>query len=61
MVRTDAKKNRGVEHEPVPPSEKESRSHHHVELVVARIIAKQHANAKQKSFHLIDWENESTD
>jgi len=48
-----------VEHERAPHSKRETRSHH-VEVVLARIFAKQHEYLKQKSLRHLDWDNVGT-
>lgn len=55
-----AKKTGVVEHERAPRSKNESRSHH-VEVVLARIFAKQRGYTKQKSLRHLDSENASVD
>jgi hypothetical protein len=60
MIQTDPKKDRGVEHERVSHSKSGSRSHH-VELVLARIFAKQREYTKQEAPRQLDWENVGTD
>jgi hypothetical protein len=59
MMQTGVKK--GVEHDFTPHSQTESRSHHHVELVIARILAKQNAYMKEGSFRHTDVENEDNE
>jgi hypothetical protein len=55
-MQTGAKKTAVVEHERAPHSKNESRSHH-VEVVLARIFAKQRGYTKQKSLRDLDLEN----
>jgi len=55
-MHTDAKRPGAVEHERAPHSKSGSRSHH-VEVVLARIFAKQRGYSKQKSFRSSDLEN----
>lgn len=59
-MQTGARKTEGVEHERVPHSKSRSRSHH-VEVVLARIVAKQQGYLKQKSLRHLDLENLGTD
>ena len=59
-MQTGVKNDEGVEHGPAPNSHKESRSQHHVELVIARILAKQRVDAKERRFRSIDWEHADT-
>ncbi len=56
----DAKKPGVVEHEHAPHSKSGGRSHH-VEVVLARIFAKQRGYSKQKPLRSIDLENAGTD
>jgi len=55
-MQTGAKKAGGVEHERVPHPKSRTRSHH-VEVVLARIFAKQHEYLRQKSLRHLDWDN----
>jgi len=57
---TGAKKPGVVEHERAPHSKSGSRSHH-VEVVLARIFAKQRRDSKKKSLRSIDLENAGAD
>ncbi len=59
-MNTGAKKSGLVEHERAPQSKSRSQSHH-VEVVLARIFAKQRGYAKQKSLRSLDFENAGTD
>lgn len=61
MTQTGAKKDRGVEQKPAPRSQSESRCHHHVELVLGRIFAKQHTFTKESLFRHVELENVDTD
>ncbi len=58
-MHTGAKKPGLVEHERAPHSKSRGRSHH-VEVVLARIFAKQRGHSK-KSLRNIDVENAGTD
>jgi hypothetical protein len=58
-MQTGVKKDGGVEHERAPHSKRSSRSHH-VEVVLARIFAKQLGYMKQKSLRHLDLEDGST-
>lgn len=55
-MHTGAKKTGVVEHERAPHSKSGNRSQH-VEVVLARIFAKQREYAKQRSLRSLDWEN----
>ena len=55
-----AKKPGVVEHGHAPHPKSESRSHH-VEIVLARIFAKQRGYSKQKPVRSVDLENAGTD
>jgi len=59
-MQTGAKKDGVVGHERVPHSKSGSRAHH-VELVLARILAKQRGYMKQKSLRHFDLENVGAD
>jgi hypothetical protein len=59
IMQTDAKKSGGVEHQHSSHS-KSSRSHQ-VEVVLARIFAKQRGYLKQKSLRHADMETMATD
>jgi hypothetical protein len=58
-MQTGARKAGGVEQERAPHSKSRSRSHH-VEVVLARIFAKQHGYPKQESLRHLDWEEGDT-
>lgn len=55
------KKEGSVEHEPGPLSGGESRTHHHVEVVISRILAKQQEYLKQRSSRHMDVEDAESD
>jgi hypothetical protein len=59
-MHTGAKKPGVVEHERAPHSKSGSRSHH-VEVVLARIFARQRGYSKQKSLRSLDVENAGAD
>ena len=59
-MHNDAKKSGVVGHERAPHSRSGRRSHH-VEVVLARIFAKQRGSSKQKSLRNLDWENAGAD
>lgn len=59
-MKSGATKAAGGEHERAIHSKSRSRSHH-VEVVLARIFAKQQGYLKQKSLRRLDLENLGTD
>ncbi len=59
-MHTDAKKPGVVEHERAPHSKNKDRSHH-VEVVLARIFAKQRGYSKQNPLRSFDSENAGAD
>lgn len=59
-MQPDTKKAGRVKDEGVIPSHDRSRSHH-VEVVLARVFAKQHGDSKQKHLQQLDSEDDETD
>ena len=57
MLQAITEKGVDVDCEVVPAAQKESRAHHHVALVLSRILAKQKPDAKATFFRHGDVEN----
>ncbi|PSH04118.1 MAG: hypothetical protein CXZ00_08690 [Acidobacteria bacterium] len=61
MTESHARKDENVEQKPAAASEKESRFHRHVKVIIARVLAKQRADTKKRPIQYLDIENEGTE